>query len=151
MPTIKQLNSTTSLSDADNFVVYSTTNGDTRKVSLTSFLKYLVGKFSVLDVNTKLSITKSIYTATSIGGTNNAQSFTTDNLLGLSAIPILVWVIPVLTNTGPMTITIDDNSLIPLYSPMGNPLNNAEFVTGVPYLLIVTNTYAKIFTSGATF
>lgn len=149
MSTINNLNSTTSLSDADNLVIYSTTNGDTRKVSLTSLISYLTNKFPILSASSVLSILKSVYTGTSAGGTVNAQTFTTDNLSGLSATPVLIWVVPVFTNTGPMTINIDSNLLIPLYSPLGAPLGNAEFVTGIPYLLYVTNTYARVFTSGA--
>lgn len=97
-----------------------------------------------------LTITgKTMFTASTPGGSANAQTFVTDGAGALSAVARFIWVTPTVNNTNTMTIAFDGGAAVPVKSPLGNNLVANEWAAGVPYLLSATNVAATIVTSGA--
>lgn len=101
-------------------------------------------------VNTLSVAGETIFRATYSTGTANAQQFTTNGLDTLSATPQLVFVVFNADPTGATQVKFDAQSFIDLKSPGGAAIGNGEVLAGRPYLLSVTSTEARIYTSGVT-
>jgi hypothetical protein len=70
-----------------------------------------------------------------VGGTGNALALT-DVTVGTD--PQTIALVPVASNTGPATATINGGASIPVLSRLGQPLVEGELIAGVPVLALLT-------------
>ena len=150
MTTIDQLNSTSSFDVNDMVILFSAANGDTRKASLGNLIAFIQQQPIITDTNVSAPI---IYSATGIGGSTNSLVVTTNGMAPLSTTPQLISILAPNTNTGPMDITFDGGTDVPINSPSSAPnpvLQAGDWRGTVTYLLSVTSLAATIIGSNAS-
>ncbi len=144
MPTINQLSQLNQLSGSDQLPVYSASNGDARKASLSTLLAYIEAQFVSPDYVTQ-------YASPNVNGTNVQVASTTAP----------TWLI--ITPTGPfaaMTITLpaaaqiaDGNELLVFCSQTITTLtiapNGAMGVYGAPVLLAANSSFKLRYNAAA--
>lgn len=90
-----------------------------------------------------------IFTASAVSGTN-AITCTSDGMAALSATVQFLYIKLANTITVSATLTIDAFATLALKSPAGVALADGEAVAGVPMLLAITSTDARIVATGMT-
>jgi len=85
-----------------------------------------------------------------VSSTANTIKINTNGISPPSATPQLCLVIPNANNTTAATIQFDAFTALSLLRWNGNALQADEVVSGVPFLLNITSTDARIYASGLT-